>query len=87
MASVPGCDRCGPQVDTGRAGLATLALGVATVAAAKVTASSVVLLTPQAGTAPLALPYVSGRTAATSFTVTSLSLTDTATVGFFFGEP
>lgn len=87
MASTPGCDRSGPQCDTGRAGLATLALGVVTVAAALITANSVVLLTPQSGGAPLALPWVSARTAGTSFTITSLSLTDTARVGWFFVEP
>jgi len=87
MSSVPGCDRCGPQADTGRAGLATLALGTVTVAAALVTAASIVLLTPQSGGAPLALPWVSSRTAGTSFTVTSLNLTDTDKVGWFMVEP
>jgi len=87
MASTPGCDRAGPQADTGRAGLATLALGVVTVSAALITAASIVLLTAQSGAAPLALPYVSGRTVGTSFTITSLNATDTAKVGWFFVEP
>jgi len=87
MASVPGCDRAGFQSDTGRAGLATLALGTVTVAAALITAASIVLLTPQSGGAPLALPWVSARTAGTGFTITSLNATDTAKVGWSFTEP
>jgi len=87
MATVPGCDRAGPQVDAGRAGLATLAAGAVTVAAPQVTANSVVLITPQSGGAPLALPWVSARTAGTSFSITSLNVTDTAKVGWFFVEP
>src|SRR5216684_1576489 len=50
-----GCDRLGWQADAGRAGVATLVLGVKTVAAPEVTANSVILLTPQS--LPLALPY------------------------------
>ena len=63
-------------------GTATLAAGTVTVAAPQVTASSVILLTPQPGTAPLALPWVSARTPGTGFTVTSLNVADTATVGW-----
>ncbi len=76
-----GCDRLGWQADAGRAGVVTLVLGVKTVAAPEVTANSVVLLTPQS--LPLALPYVSSVTPGTGFTITSLNLLDTATVGWF----
>lgn len=79
-----GCDRMGAQVDAGRAGTATLALGTVTVAAPAVTANSVILLTPQ--TLPLGLPYVSSKTPGTGFTITSLSATDTATVGWLIVE-
>jgi len=77
-----GCDRAGSLADSGRCGLATLVLGTKTVAAPLVTANSVIFLTPQSGTAPLALPYVSSVTAGTGFTITSLNATDTATVGW-----
>lgn len=87
MPTAPGCDRVGWQVDANRSGLATLALGTVTVATVLVTAASVVLLTPQSGGAPLALPWVSGRTAGVSFTITSLNVTDTAKVGWFMVEP
>ena len=77
-----GCDRAGWAVDAGRAGIATLVLGTVTVAAPLVTANSIVLLTVQPNTTPLALPYVSSITPGTGFTVTSLNLTDTAKVGW-----
>jgi len=79
-----GCDRLGPVADAGRAGVATLALGTVTVAAPSITANSVIILTPQ--TVPLALPYVSSKTPGTGFTITSLNLTDTATVGWLIVE-
>jgi hypothetical protein len=82
-----GCDRCGAKADTGRAGTAALVLGTRTVAAPSVTAQSIIFLTVQPGTAPLALPYVSSVTPGTGFTITSLSLTDTATVGWWIIEP
>jgi hypothetical protein len=78
-----GCDRAGFQADTGRAGSATLALGTKAVAAPLVTANSLIFLTVQPSTVPLALPYVSSVTPGTGFTITSLNLTDTATVGWF----
>lgn len=77
-----GCDRAGYQADAGRAGTATLVLGTVTVAAPLVTANSVIFLTVQPGASPLALPYVSSKTPGTGFTITSLNLTDTATVGW-----
>jgi len=57
-----------------------------TVSAPSVTSNSVVFLTPQSGGAPLALPWVSSKTAGTGFTITSLNATDTATVGWFIVE-
>lgn len=80
---VAGCDRAGWQADAGRCGTATLVLGTKTVAAPSITANSIVLLTPQSGAAPLALPYVSAINPGVGFTITSLNLTDTATVGWF----
>ena len=81
-----GCDRAGPVVDAGRAGVASLVLGTVTVAAPAVTANSVIFLTVQPGASPLALPYVSSKTPGTGFTITSLNLTDTATVGWLIVE-
>lgn len=78
-----GCDRCGLVAEAGRCGTATLVLGTKTVAAPSVTANSVVILTPQSGAAPLALPYVSAINPGVGFTITSLNATDTATVGWF----
>lgn len=78
-----GCDRTGIVVDAGRAGTATLVLGTKTVAAPAVTANSLIFLTVQPGASPLALPYVSSIIPGTGFTITSLNLTDTASVGWF----
>ena len=77
-----GCDRSGWQVDAGRCGVATLVLGVKAVAAPLVTANSVVFLTPQVGVAPLAVSWVSSITPGVGFTITSLNLTDTGSVGW-----
>lgn len=63
-------------------GKATLAAGTATVALAAITATSLVLLSPQPGTAPLALPYVSSVTPGTGFVITSLNVLDTGTIGW-----
>lgn len=81
-----GCDRAGSLADSGRCGTAALVLGTVTVAAPSVTANSVIFLTIQPGATPLALPYVSSKTAGTGFTITSLNLSDTATVGWFIVE-
>jgi hypothetical protein len=63
-------------------GTATLAAGAATVAAPQVTSASVIMLTPQPGTAPLALAYVSAKTPGTGFTITSLNVADASTMGW-----
>jgi hypothetical protein len=81
-----GCDRLGTLADSGRAGSAALVLGTVTVAAPSVTANSVIILTVQPGSTPLALPYVSSKTPGTGFTITSLNLSDTATVGWLIVE-
>jgi hypothetical protein len=86
VASCAGCDRLGPQADNGRSGTATLVLGTVTVAASLADADSLIFLTPQAGATPLALPYVSAVTPGTGFTITSLSLTDTAKIGWLIIE-
>lgn len=77
-----GCDRHGWQADAGRAGTATLSLGAAVVAAPLVTANSVIMLTPQPGPTPLALPWVSARTPGTGFTISSLNVTDASVVAW-----
>jgi len=84
---VAGCDRAGWHVDAGHAGTATLVLGTVAVAAPAVTANSLIFITVQPGATPLALPYVSAKTPGTGFTITSLSLTDTATVAWWIVEP
>ena len=77
-----GCDRAGIIADPGRCGTATLVLGTKAVAAPSVTASSIIFLTVQPPTTPLALPYVSSITPGTGFTITSLNATDTSSVGW-----
>ncbi len=70
-------------------GAVTLVLGVATVNTTKVTANSRIFLTVQSlGTVatPIAVD-VTGRTAGTSFTITSANLTDTSVVAWEIKEP
>lgn len=68
-------------------GTATLVAGTVVVATTAVTANSRVFLTAQtSGAAPGAL-RVSARTAATSFTITSSSGTDTSAVAWMLVEP
>ena len=81
-----GCDRAGLVADAGRAGTATLVLGVATVSAPSVTNNSLIFLTVQPSVAPLAVVWVSSITPGTGFNITSLNLTDTAHVGWFIVE-
>jgi hypothetical protein len=69
-------------------GVVTLVLGVATVSTTKVTANSRIFLTTQGGTLTnIANHYVSGRTAGTSFTITSMNLLDTSDVAWLIVEP
>lgn len=70
-------------------GTATLVLGVATVANTSVTANSRIFLNAQSlgtVTVPQALA-VTARTAGTSFTITSSTLTDTSVIAFEIFEP
>jgi hypothetical protein len=68
-------------------GTSTLVAGTVTVATTAVTATSRIFLTAQtSGAAPGAL-RVSARTAATSFTITSTSGTDTSSVAWMLVEP
>lgn len=68
-------------------GTATLAAGTVTVANTSVTASSRIFLTVQSVGGDLGMPYISARTAGTSFTITSTSSTDTSTVAYEIFEP
>jgi len=70
-------------------GVATLVAGTVTVSTTKVTANSRIFLTPQSlGTIlrPTGLG-VTARVAGTSFTITSMDITDTSTVGWLIMEP
>ena len=69
-------------------GLTTLSSGSATVNTSKVTANSRIFLTiqdPNGGT--VGTVYVSARTAATSFTITSTSGSDASKVAWLIVEP
>ncbi len=69
-------------------GLATLVGGTVTVSTTKVTANSRIFLTVQGGTLTnVGDVYVSARTAATSFTITSLNVLDASDVGWIIIEP
>jgi hypothetical protein len=68
-------------------GVATLVAGTVTVSNTLVTASSRIFLTSQADGGTPGWVRVSGRTAATSFTITSSSGTDTSTVAWHIIEP
>jgi hypothetical protein len=68
-------------------GVATLAAGTVTVANTSVTATSRIHLTVQTPGGTVGSPYVSARTAGTSFTITSTSGTDTSTVAYLICEP
>ena len=71
------------------AGTATFVAGTVTVNTTKVTANSIILLTPQTlGTIlrPTGV-RVTARTAGTSFTITSMDITDTSIIGYIIIEP
>jgi len=63
-------------------GSATLSGGTATVSNAYVTSSSRIMLTTQTPGGTVGTPYISAKTAGTSFTITSTSGSDTSTVGW-----
>jgi hypothetical protein len=68
-------------------GIATLVAGVVVVSTTKVTANSRIYLTCQTSAGTRGSPGVTARTAGTSFTITSTSLTDTSTVAWLIVEP
>lgn len=68
-------------------GVATLVAGAVTVANTSVTANSRIFLTSQADGGTPGFLRVSARTAATSFTITSSSGTDTSSVAYEIFEP
>ncbi len=71
------------------AGVVNLSGGTATVNTTKVTANSMIFLTPQVlGTVTIASGYaVTARTAGTSFTITASAATDTSTMAWWIVEP
>lgn len=68
-------------------GTATLTAGTVTVNTTKTTASSVIILTSQTDGGTPGFLRISGRSAGTSFTVTSSSGSDTSTFGWLLIEP
>jgi hypothetical protein len=77
-----------PATGTGaRMGTVVLVGGTATVNTTAIGAGSVVMLTTQAPGGTVGTPYVSARTAGTSFAVTSTSASDTSTVGWRILDP
>ncbi len=68
-------------------GTATLVGGTATVSTTKVTANSRIFLTTNTAAGTVGTPYVSARSAGTSFTITSTSGSDTSTVAWIIIEP
>jgi hypothetical protein len=70
-----------------RMGVATLVAGTVTVANTSVTANSRIFLTSQSDGGTPGWLRVSGRTAGTSFTITSSDAADTSTVAWMIVEP
>lgn len=70
-----------------QAGTALLVAGSAVVANTSITANSRILLTTQVPGGTAGFLTVSGRTAGTSFTISSSSALDTSTVAYEIFEP
>jgi hypothetical protein len=68
-------------------GTATLSSGTVTVNTTEVTASSRIFLTHQGGGANIGFVYISARSAATSFTITSSNASDSGSVAWIILEP
>ena len=69
-------------------GTATLSAGTVVVSTTKVTANSRIFLTTQGGTLTnVGAPYISARTAGTSFTITSTNILDASNVAWVIIEP
>ena len=80
----------GLQVKEGsnaKQGIATLVGGTVTVSNTSVTASSRIFLTTQNPGGTVGAPYISARTAGTSFAITSTSTLDTSDVAYEIFEP
>jgi len=70
-----------------RVGTATMVTGTVTVPDTSVTANSIIIITPQDSGALAGITRVSARVVGTSFTISSLNIADTATVGYIIVEP
>lgn len=69
-------------------GVTTLSGGTQTISTTKVTANSRIFLTTQGGTLTnVGSPYISARTAGTSFVITSSNVLDTSDVAWLIVEP
>ena len=68
-------------------GVATLVAGTVTVSNTSVTASSRIFLTSQDGGGNVGFVYVSAKTAATSFVITSSNILDTSSIAWLIIEP
>lgn len=71
----------------GNCGTATLVAGTVTVSYSAVAAGSIIILTSQSDGGTPGFTRISGRSAGTSFTITSSSLTDTSTIGYCVIDP
>ena len=71
----------------GAMGVSTLVAGTVTVSNTKVTANSRIFLSTNTSGGTVGHPYISARTAGTSFTITSTSGTDTSTIAWEIKEP
>jgi hypothetical protein len=65
-----------------KTGTATLAAGTVTVADTRITANSVIRVASKTAGGTVGVPYISARTAGTSFTITSTSNTDTSVIQY-----
>ena len=70
-----------------RMGVATLSAGAVTVNNTTVTANTRIFLSTTTAGGTVGHPYVSARSAGTSFTITSTSGTDTSTIAWLLIEP
>ena len=68
-------------------GVATLSSGTVTVSNNAVTSTSRIFLTTQSPSGTVGCPYISARTAATSFTITSTSGSDNSTIAWQIINP
>lgn len=68
-------------------GASVLVAGTVTVSTTKVTANSRIMLSNNANGGTVGVPYISARTAATSFVITSTNAADTSTIAWLIVEP